>query len=151
MTEIAEMESVQAENAALRAALEAAQATIVALGTAVETAQASIATLEAQVRALAARGPERPRPPHSQNSSAPPSRDQPGQAPRNLRRKSGKAAGGQLEHPGAHLEMQAAPDAVQVQRPAVCVGCAAPLEGVPVAGRERRESTKNSGVSGGYS
>lgn len=72
---------------------------------------------------------------HSQNSSRPPSSDPP-QAPRRLARApSGRAAGGQPGHPGAHrvLKPPDEVDRIAVVRPAHCARCGQHLDGADPA------------------
>jgi transposase len=76
----------------------------------------------------------------SHNSSKPPSSDGLALKTKSLRRKSGKKPGGQVGHRGETLRLVAEPDELVEHRPAVCVGCHAPLDGAaPVVGRERRQ------------
>src|SRR6266849_814754 len=75
----------------------------------------------------------------SHNSSKPPSSDGWRRKTKSLRRRSGKATGGQLGHRGETLHQVATPDEVVEHRPAVCAQCQTPLEGEPVVLRERRQ------------
>ncbi len=113
--------------AALRAELAAAQETIAALTSQVALLLERVKELEGQ------------RATDSHNSSKPPSSDGPARLPRSLRGKSGKKAGGQPGHRGAHLRLVDAPDQVVVQRPLVCPQCAASLEEEEADGVERRQ------------
>lgn len=61
---------------------------------------------------------------NSKNSSKPPSSDgfkKP--APKSLRKPSGKKAGGQNGHPGAHLTVTSEPDEIVQHMPSACEGC----------------------------
>jgi transposase len=96
------------------------------------TADAVLALQEAFV-ALAERLPELERQVNqtSQNSHQPPSKDDvfnpPPPKPKSLRGKSGRASGGQVGHPGAHLEMCEEPDQVIPHVPTQCPRCGTPL------------------------
>jgi len=96
------------------------------------TADAVLALQEAFV-ALAERLPELERQVNqtSQNSHQPPSKDDvfnpPPPKPKSLRGKSGRASGGQVGHPGAHLEMCEEPDQVVPHVPTQCARCGTPL------------------------
>jgi transposase len=82
----------------------------------------------------------------SHNSGLPPSLDLPGvkaknavKRTRSLRRKSGKAVGGQVGHRGATLRQVEFPDRVQVHEPRTCRRCRASLAASSVVGRQRRQ------------
>jgi transposase len=65
----------------------------------------------------------------SQNSNWPPSRDKGRQKRKikNLRRQTGKSAGGQEGHEGATLAYNEEPDVIEIHRPQQCEHCAAEL------------------------
>lgn len=115
--------------------------TIAALRVELATAQETIAALTGQVATLVGRVKELEgqRATTSRNSSKPPSSDGAVRVPRSVRGKSGKKAGGQPGHPGAHLRLADAPDRVIERRPVVCPACAGPLAGAPGIGMERRQ------------
>ena len=61
---------------------------------------------------------------NSKNSSKPPSSDGYAKpAPKNRKIRSGKKQGGQKGHPGSHLEIPHAPDAVEAHLPCACQNC----------------------------
>lgn len=97
---------------------------------------AQIDALTARVAELEARLAK-----NSQNSSKPPSSDNPFSKPppRSLRTKSGRRAGKQAGEPGARLEARADPDQVVVHVPAACTGCGGDLTDALVVGQERRQ------------
>ena len=99
------------------------------------------ARLRAEVAALLARVKELEgqQATNSHNSSKPPSSDGLARVPRSLRGTSGKKPGGQPDHRGTHLRLVDTPDQVMVQRPTVCVRCAALLGDGAVDGMERRQ------------
>ncbi|MGI0495500.1 IS66 family transposase [Alkalinema pantanalense CENA528] len=68
---------------------------------------------------------------NSRNSSKPPSGDGfAKQWPKSLREKSGKASGGQEDHPGSTLEWREEVDAVERHSVRACIGCGASLSEV---------------------
>src|SRR5215831_19045809 len=76
----------------------------------------------------------------SHNSSQPPSSDGLRRKTKSLRQQSGKKPGGQLGHRGETLRLQATPDVVVEQRPAVCRHCQVALDAdALVLVRERRQ------------
>jgi transposase len=78
----------------------------------------------------------------SHNSGKPPSSDglaRKAHRTKSLRRRSGKASGGQLGHRGETLRLVAVPDAVVEHRPTVCSACQRVLDNAPVVLRERRQ------------
>jgi transposase len=77
---------------------------------------------------------------NSGNSGKPPSSDGL-KKPRtqSLRKKGNRASGGQAGHEGHQLEMTARPDEIITHRVACCPQCATRLEGVAVAGIEKRQ------------
>ena len=72
----------------------------------------------------------------SGDSSKPPSSDGPDKAPpKSLRKKTGRASGGQPGRTGSRLEQVSDPDQTLVHRPGMCGGCAVPLGAdAPVVG-----------------
>ncbi len=96
--------------------------------------QERIAALEAQVQHLLSRLAK-----DSHNSSKPPSSDGLSRRPRSQRERSERKPGGQAEHPGHTLAQVAAPDVAVRHRPAACLACQCPLEGVAGQVVERRQ------------
>jgi len=78
---------------------------------------------------------------NSQNSSKPPSTDNPfvKPPPRSLRGKSGRRPGKQPGQGGARLEPRPEPDEVVVHVPDTCQGCGGDLALAPVSGEQRRQ------------
>ena len=78
---------------------------------------------------------------NSQNSSKPPSTDNPFEKPppRSLRGKSGRRPGKQPGQGGARLEPRIEPDEVVVHIPGCCQGCGGDLTGAPVVDEQARE------------
>jgi len=78
---------------------------------------------------------------NSQNSSKPPSTDNPfvKPPPRSLRGKSGRRPGKQPGQGGARLEPRAEPDEVVVHVPGACEGCGGDLAGAPIVGEQARQ------------
>ena len=76
----------------------------------------------------------------SSNSSKPPSSDGLGKpAPKSLRGRSGRRAGGQLGHEGRTLRQVTDPHERVVHEPAGCGGCGADLSGADLAGTAVRQ------------
>src|SRR5260221_4159911 len=124
MTPEKRIAELEAESAALRA--EVGEMTAL---------REQVALLSEQVQALYARWVKA-----SHSSSKPPSSDGLARKTQSLRRTSGKKPGGQLGHRGQTLRLVAESDGVVEHRPAVCVGCQAPLDAeAPVVLRERRQ------------
>jgi transposase len=93
-----------------------------------ERAGERIAELEARLR-------QTPR-----NSSRPPSAEGLGKpAPKSLRKKTGRAPGGQAGHEGSTLAQVAKPDREVRHEPGRCGRCGTGLAGRPVTGIERRQ------------
>lgn len=108
---------------------------LVALEKAVAERDARIAVLEAENAELRRRLSQTPR-----NSNVPPSAqglDKP--APRSLRGRSGRRAGGQDGHRGQTLRQVDAPDETVVHEPVVCGGCGDGLAGAAVVAVTRRQ------------
>src|SRR5258708_21950067 len=125
MTPEEEIESLKAENAALRAQVSE-----------LPLLRAQVTALVARVQELEARAAK-----DSHNSGKPPSSDGLQRRTKSLRTPSGKKAGGQLGHRGATLRLVATPDAVVPHRPADCAGCQPPIEDAEaVVGLERRQA-----------
>ncbi len=77
----------------------------------------------------------------SHNSHKPPSSDGPAKLPRrrSRRKRSGKASGGQVGHPGATLVQVEQPDTIVAHGATACGQCGARLDTAPVVARERRQ------------
>jgi transposase len=75
----------------------------------------------------------------SHNSSLPPSSDRFVRAPKSLRKKSGKKAGGQSGHHGHHLRQVEIPDEVLIHPVLQCSHCQRDLRAQPAALPERRQ------------
>ncbi|MBR0403993.1 MAG: IS66 family transposase, partial [Eggerthellaceae bacterium] len=88
------------------------------------TLQEIIAAKDAQIAALTAQIEELTHKKNSGNSSKPPSSERLNKpAPKSLRTKSGKPAGGQPGHKGSGMKIDREPDEVIEHRPAQCEGC----------------------------
>ena len=86
--------------------------------------QEIIAAKDVQIAALTARIEELTHKKNSGNSSKPPSSERLNKpAPKSLRTKSGKPAGGQLGHKGSGMKIDREPDEVIEHRPIQCEGC----------------------------
>ena len=86
--------------------------------------QEIIAAKDAQIAALTARIEELTHKKNSGNSSKPPSSERLNKpAPKSLRTKSGKPAGGQPGHKGSGMKIDREPDEVIEHRPIQCEGC----------------------------
>ena len=86
--------------------------------------QEIIAMKDAQIAALTARIEELTHKKNSGNSSKPPSSERLNKpAPKSLRTKSGKSAGGQPGHKGSGMKIDREPDEVIEHRPIQCEGC----------------------------
>ena len=118
------------------AALVVSQAAIIeAQALRIEELAAENERLRARVAELEARLAS-----NSRNSSRPPSSDGPARpAPKSLRGKSGRKAGGQGGHPGRTLCQVADPDEVVRHEPSWCGGCGRGLGRAAVAGTVRRQ------------
>ena len=75
----------------------------------------------------------------SHNSSLPPSSDRFVRAPKSLRHKSGKKAGGQSGHRGHHLRQVQTPDEVLIHPVLACSHCQHDLRAQPAEVHERRQ------------
>ena len=86
--------------------------------------QEIIAAKDAQIAALTTKIEELTHKKNSGNSSKPPSSERLNKpAPKSLRTKSGKPAGGQPGHKGSGMKIDREPDEVIEHRPAQCEGC----------------------------
>ncbi len=86
--------------------------------------QEIIAAKDAQIAALTRRIEELTHKKNSGNSSKPPSSERLNKpAPKSLRTKSGKTAGGQPGHKGSGMKIDREPDEVIEHRPIQCEGC----------------------------
>lgn len=86
--------------------------------------QEIIAAKDAQIAALTARIEELTHKKNSGNSSKPPSSERLNKpAPKSLRTKSGKSAGGQPGHKGSGMKIDREPDEIIEHRPIQCEGC----------------------------
>lgn len=86
--------------------------------------QEIIAAKDTQIAALTARIEELTHKKNSGNSSKPPSSERLNKpAPKSLRTKSGKPAGGQPGHKGSGMKIDREPDEVIEHRPTQCEGC----------------------------
>jgi len=86
--------------------------------------QEIIAAKDAQIAALTARIEELSHKKNSGNSSKPPSSERLNKpAPKSLRTRSGKSAGGQPGHKGSGMKIDREPDEVIEHRPIQCEGC----------------------------
>lgn len=105
-------------------------------GPLIEELRAQVEALGARVVELEARLGK-----NSQNSSKPPSSDNPflKPPPRSLRGKSGRRPGGQPGQPGAWLEPRPDPDEVRVHVPGACAGCGGDLGAAPIVGERARQ------------
>ena len=120
MTAAERIAQLEAENAALRAALAAAQQ--------------QVARLSERLRDLEQRLAQ-----DSHNSSKPPSSDGLRRRPRKTPEPSGRKPGGQAGHPGQTLPLVAAPDVQVRYRPATCLVCQCPLDEAVGQVVERRQ------------
>jgi transposase len=120
MTAAERIVQLEAENAALRAALAAAQQ--------------QVACLSERLRDLEQRLAK-----DSHTSSKPPSSDGLSRRPRSQRERKERKSGAQLGHPGQTLAQVASPDVEVRHRPSTCGGCQCPLEGVTGQVVERRQ------------
>ncbi len=103
--------------------------------TVIEVLQAELAQMRVRVAELEARLGQT-----SRNSSKPPSSDGLAKpAPRSLRKRGVRKAGGQDGHPGSTLAPVASPDEVVAHEPGCCRGCGQGLDGALEVGRERRQ------------
>ena len=155
MTIEEELEQLRRENTALRAAghrkdeeLEQAhqanqdlrdglKQAIIAIGSGqehVKVLEGLIDSLQERIKTL-----ERQQAKDSHNSSLPPSSDRFVRAPKSLRHKSGKKAGGQQGHRGHHLRQVETPDEVLIHPVIECSHCHCDLRAQPADLPERRQ------------
>ena len=122
---IAMVRALQSEMNSMREMYEARIAELEAENAALKT---RVADLEAQLRT------------NSQNSSKPPSTDEPGQpATRSLRKPSKRKPGGQDGHRGQTLAQVSDPDVVIRHEPSCCRGCGSDLAGAAEVNCSRRQ------------
>jgi len=122
---IAMVRALQSEMNSMREMYEARIAELEAENAALKT---RVADLEAQLRT------------NSQNSSKPPSTDEPGQpATRSLRKPSKRKPGGQDGHRGQTLAQVSDPDVVIRHEPSCCRGCGSDLTGATEVNCSRRQ------------
>jgi transposase len=115
--------------------LVALESAVVSLEKTVAARDARIEVLEAENAELRRRLGQTPR-----NSNMPPSGqglDKP--APKSLRGRTGRRAGGQDGHPGRTLRQVENPDETVRHEPAACGGCGSGLDGAPLAAVTRRQ------------
>src|SRR5258706_3704269 len=155
MTEDEELEQLRAENRALREALqckdeeleqsqqanqdlrEGLKQAIIAIGSQherVKVLEGLIDSLQERIKTL-----ERQQAKDSHNSSLPPSSDRFVRAPKSLRHKSGRKAGGQPGHRGHHLRQVETPDEVLIHPVLCCEQCQHDLRTHPAEVPERRQ------------
>lgn len=120
MTAVERIAQLEAENAALRAALAAAQQQVTVLSERLGDLEQRLAK-------------------DSHNSSKPPSSDGLSRRPRSQRARTERKPGGQAGHAGHTLAQVALPDAQVRHRPSACLACQYPLEGVAGQVVERRQ------------
>ena len=141
MTTEEELEQLRQENTALREAelrnaeeLEQAHKATQDLREGLRQALMAIDYLQERVKALEGQQAK-----DSHNSSLPPSSDRFGRAPKSLRHKSGKKAGGQQGHRGHHLEQVEIPDQVVIHEVQCCEQCQLDLMDIPAQFPEHRQ------------
>ncbi len=144
MTPEEEVISLRQENQALRERARAQQETIDVQQTVIDQQQRLIEglhqrtdRLSEQVQALQERLKK-----DSHNSHLPPSSDRFHRQPKSLRKRSGKQAGGQADHPGSSLLLSPTPDTVIVHPVECCQHCQRDLrqvESLPVERRQVRD------------
>jgi transposase len=129
-----ELEQAHQANQDLREGLKQA---IIAIGSGQERVQVLeglIDALQERIKTL-----ERQQAKDSHNSSLPPSSDRFVRAPKSLRHKSGKKAGGQPGHRGHHLRQVETPDQVLIHPVLCCEHCQHDLRAQPADLPERRQ------------
>lgn len=129
-----ELEQSHQANQDLREGLKQA---IIAIGSQQERVQVLeglIDALQERIKTL-----ERQQAKDSHNSSLPPSSDRFVRAPKSLRHKSGKKAGGQPGHRGHHLRQVQTPDQVLIHPVLCCEHCQHDLRAQPADLPERRQ------------
>ena len=129
-----ELEQAQQANQVLREGLKEAIAGIGSLQEQVNTLQGLVDSQQERIRTL-----ERQQAKDSHNSSLPPSSDRFVRAPKSLRQKSGKKAGGQPGHRGHHLRQVETPDEVLIHPVLSCEHCQHDLRTCPADLPERRQ------------
>jgi transposase len=129
-----ELEQAHQANQDLREGLKQA---IIAIGSQqehVQVLEGLIDALQERIKTL-----ERHQAKDSHNSSLPPSSDRFVRAPKSLRHKSGKKAGGQPGHRGHHLRQVQTPDQVLIHPVLCCEHCQHDLRAQPADLPERRQ------------
>src|SRR5579859_690044 len=129
-----ELEQSQQANQDLREGLKQA---IIAIGTGherVKVLEGLIDALQERIKTL-----ERQQAKDSHNSSLPPSSDRFVRAPKSLRKKSGKKAGGQPGHRGHHLRQVETPDEILIHPVLSCEHCQHDLRAQKASLPERRQ------------
>jgi transposase len=155
MTKDEELEQLRAENRALREVLqhkdteleqaqqantdlrEGLKQALIAIGSGqerVNVLEGLIDALQERIKTL-----ERQQAKDSHNSSLPPSSDRFVRAPKSLRKKSGKKAGGQPGHRGHHLRQMQTPDEVLIHPVERCEHCQHDLRSQSADLPERRQ------------
>src|SRR6266516_3118923 len=129
-----ELEQAQQANTDLREGLKQAISAIGAQQERVNVLEGLIDALQERIKTL-----ERQQAKDSHNSSLPPSSDRFVRAPKSLRHKSGKKAGGQPGHRGHHLRQVETPDEVLVHPVLCCEQCQHDLRTQPADLPERRQ------------
>ena len=129
-----ELEQAHQANQTLREGLKQAIMAIDAQHERVRVLEGLIDSLQERIKTL-----ERQQAKDSHNSSLPPSSDRFVRAPKSLRQKSGKKAGGQKGHRGHHLRQVETPDEVLIHAVLCCQHCHHDLRAQQASIAERRQ------------
>ena len=129
-----ELEQAQQANTDLREGLKEAIIAISSGQKRMNVLEGLIDALQERIKTL-----ERQQAKDSHNSSLPPSSDRFVRAPKSLRQKSGKKAGGQPGHRGHHLRQVQTPDQVLIHPVLCCEQCQHDLRTQPAEVPERRQ------------